>query len=256
MTKTRLLWLLPVALAPAACSDGTPVDLGHREAQLADYAASWDGYAEAYTFPAGSSDRVRITLDANGVGTLEVGEAPLDPIPTDPEVGLPTGTGVFHGGFRYPIHATAVEAGRIRFEIDPTERFAAWCAIQTPYANMVRDMSFYACTSIPAGKVYEEIEGCALYDTIMESGNIVTLINPMPVDCMRWGPCMHMICTCTASACAYVPNPYGDRVLVDGALNDDGTSLVGTLLMKEGYRNPGEESPNPELRVTIRLERH
>ena len=79
MTKIRLLWLLPLAFAPAACSDGNPVDLGHREAQLADYAASWNGYAEAYTFPEGSSDRVRITLDATGVGTIEVGDAPLDP---------------------------------------------------------------------------------------------------------------------------------------------------------------------------------
>ena len=89
MTKTRLLCLLPLALVPAACSDGNPVDLGHREAQLSDYAATWDGYAEAYTFREGSSDRVRITLDATGVGTLEVGDAPLDPVPTDPEVGLP-----------------------------------------------------------------------------------------------------------------------------------------------------------------------
>ena len=213
MTKTRLLWLLPLAFAPAACSDGNPVDLGHREAQLADYAASWNGYAEAYTFPEGTSDRVRITLDATGVGTIEVGDAPLDPAPTDPEVGLPGTPGRFHDGFRYPIHAATVEAGRIRFEIDPGERFAAWCAIQTPVANAMFDTG-YTCVSLPPDKAYTgdvTLGGCTLWD--IEPGDDpsdgVNIINPVPVSCARWSPCMNTVCACTASACALIQPSLG-----------------------------------------------
>ena len=51
MTRIKLRWLLPLVLAPVACSDGPPVDIGHGQALISDYAASWDGYAEAYTFP-------------------------------------------------------------------------------------------------------------------------------------------------------------------------------------------------------------
>jgi hypothetical protein len=250
MTKTRLLWLLPIAFAPAACSDGNPVDLGHREAQLSDYAASWDGYAEAYTFRDGSSDRVRITLDANGVGTLEVGEAQLDPVPIDPEVGLPGFPELFRDGFRYPIHAATVDAGRIRFELYPRERYAPWCAIQTPFANTLYEMSFYGCVSVPPGKGYENTSGCFLYDPVPgESPGVIVATNPMPVDCARWNPCLNGTCTCTASACAFIPSPYENKVLVDGALESDGTSLVGTLLLNDGYYPPDD------ARLTIRLER-
>jgi hypothetical protein len=250
MTRIRMLWLLPLALAPAACSDGNPVDLGHREAQLSDYAASWDGYAEAFTFREGSSDRVRITLDATGLGTLEVGDAPLDPVPTDPEVGLPGFPDFFHDGFRYPIHAATVNAGRIRFEIYPRERYAAWCAIQTPFANTLFEMSFYACVSIPPGKIYDTANGCHLYDMIPgPTPDTVQGINPMPVDCARWTPCMNGTCTCTESSCAFVPVPlYERKIQVDGALDDDGTGLVGTLLL-DGYSFPND------TRLTIRLER-
>ncbi|HEY4392953.1 MAG TPA: hypothetical protein VGP64_02775, partial [Polyangia bacterium] len=75
-----------------ACSGNTPVNIGNTSmigAQLSDYAASWDGFAETYTFSPDGSDRVRLTLDASGQGTLEIGDAALLPPPTDPNVGYP-----------------------------------------------------------------------------------------------------------------------------------------------------------------------
>ncbi len=257
MTRIRFVWLLPLALAPLACSDGSPVDLGNRQAQLSDYADSWDGYAEAFTFPEGSSDRVRVTLDASGNGTIEIGEAPLDPTPTDPNVGLPGVAGRFHDGFRYPIHAAVVEAGRIRVEVDPGERFAAWCAIQTPYP-FPESPGLFLCVDIPAGKAYTPrgftAPGeCAVWDATPApaGGNILT--NPTAVSCARYEPCIGQVCACTASACAYnpaQPRPDGYRVRVDGALDDNGASLVGTLAIHADWDNP-----NVATRVTVRLAR-
>src|SRR5450432_936374 len=85
-----LVALLCGAGFSAACSGGGAVNIGNTAvigSQLSDYAASWDGYAEAYTFMPDGSDRVRLTIDANGQGTLEVGNAALLPPPTDPNVG-------------------------------------------------------------------------------------------------------------------------------------------------------------------------
>src|SRR5262245_9474401 len=74
-------------LLSVACSGGDPTVTTSGN-QVSDYAATWDGYAEAFTFEDGS-DRVRLTIHANGEGTIEVGDsAPLPP-PTDPNVGYP-----------------------------------------------------------------------------------------------------------------------------------------------------------------------
>ena len=48
---SKILWLVPLAWAPGACSTNGPVDIGHDGAELSDYAASWDGYGEAVSFP-------------------------------------------------------------------------------------------------------------------------------------------------------------------------------------------------------------
>src|SRR5262245_45499583 len=128
MMKPRLLLLVPIAVV--ACSDGAPIDIGHDQPQLSDFAAHWDGYAEAYTFVEDSSDRVRLTLDANGVGTIQVGDDPLFPPSTDPDVGPAVAQGgPFRNGYLYPVHDVVVEGSRIRFGIDAGEIYADWCAI-------------------------------------------------------------------------------------------------------------------------------
>src|SRR4051812_34615530 len=93
--------LLLVALAsPFACSSATsrtseePIDIakGRIGERLEDYAAHWEGYAEANSFADGS-DKVRITLDASGDGTLEIGDSAPMPPATDPSVGYPPSSG-------------------------------------------------------------------------------------------------------------------------------------------------------------------
>ncbi len=146
MTTTRVLLLVPLALA--ACSDGEPVDIGQDGSGVSDFAGSWDGYAEAYTFNKYyRSDRVRVTLDANGEGTLEVGDAPLLPGPLDPvEAGYNRFQDAkdFIPGFRYPLEDVDVVVGRLRFGVDPWALYASWCTTQPSYENSASP-SGYAC---------------------------------------------------------------------------------------------------------------
>ena len=153
--KTTLLSLLP--LPAAACSDGRPVDIGHTEAQLSDYAAHSDGYAEAFTFGEGGSDRVRIVLDERGEGTLEVGNAALDPTPTDPEVGLPGQPGKSARGSRSNPRRHG-GSGRIRFEVDPGTRYAAWCAIQVPFASSLLPTGHSCVDHVPAAGIHPRLD--------------------------------------------------------------------------------------------------
>src|SRR4051812_42637128 len=118
-TISNIIALLTCTTALNACASNKPVDLGDDKtgttAQgLAAYEGAWDGYVEAYKFPSGS-DRVRITLDAEGQGTIEVGDAPAIPPFTDPNVGYPTTDPRFpdvvdsdlytrpHEGYGYPV---------------------------------------------------------------------------------------------------------------------------------------------------------
>ncbi len=150
VTTNALMVLLSGAAAGLGCSGGGSVDIGNTQAvgaQLSDYAASWDGYAQAYTFSPDGSDRVRLTIDASGHGNLQIGNAALLPTPTDPNVGFPTEAAaaillsgprspvsILNEGFLYPTYAAQVQADRVQVGIDPGDLEATWCALQTPVA--------------------------------------------------------------------------------------------------------------------------
>jgi hypothetical protein len=233
--RTTLLSLLP--LAAVACSDGHPVDLGHTGAQLSDFAAHWDGYAEAYTFPTSNSDRVRLNLDTSGVGTIEVGEGAPLPAPSA-EVGYPVDPySAFRDGFQYPVQGARIEAGRIRFGVNSGDVYDAWCALQTP-VPMTPQASSYGCLPNLGAMISNGGESCAQRD---EAGVEI------PVDCQKLMLCGFgsSVCTCTAMACT--GTEWGDPstllgydVLVDAALDADGQSLVGTMLYQS-------------QRITVRL---
>jgi hypothetical protein len=234
--------LLPLASAAAACSDGGNVDIGESTGgKLSDYAASWDGYAEAYTFPGTMSDRVRLTLDANGRGNLRFGDAPLLPPATDPNVGYPPGASiqgfVVHDGFEYPVYDTRVETSRLQLGAWPEDFYAGWCTLQTmTYA--IDGGGVYTCLPPSPGGTIEGGTGteCALLDA---SGT------PMAFDCLKLALCERPgLCACGAAGCAPTPAPTDVTLPVtfDGALDGGGTMLVGTLVL-------GND------RVTVRLQR-
>ena len=262
--RSRTMWALTLWCAMAGCANDNHVDIGHDVAQLSDYGASWDGYGEAASFPAAGSDRVRLVLDGNGHGTLQLGDAGLLPPPTqaaggyllDPlsKAGGPLGP-VFRDGFQYPVHDARVEAGRIRFGIDPLELYGAWCALVPPVVNELAP-SGYACGAEGGG--FNFPSGSSNTSTLADAMCVFqfattnpNMANSVPVDCGIYQLCVGGgVCTCTASACgSHVTESIGGsldqyEVLVDAAIDAEGTSLVGTLAVRDG------ESYN---RITLRM---
>lgn len=251
-TIKQCIAIVPLALALAACSSGEgKVDLGDdatgSTAQgLAAYEGSWDGYAEAREFD-GGSDRVRITLDAEGQGTIQFGDAPTMPAFTDPDVGYPTDWQfdsahytdrahmLAHEGFGYPVHDAVVSSGRLSFGFWGTDLAKDWCEAHEPLPDYSQPVG-YTCT--PAG--YGENDG------VCYSG--ITPETQAEVECGLMRTCLNA-CECDANSCTS-ERREGEKMQLDGALTADGDSLVGTLLLV-----PANEGYSATERVTVRLSR-
>jgi hypothetical protein len=244
MMQTKLILIAAGALASLACSGGDPVNMGENNPVksgelLSDYAATWDGYVEGYQFQSGS-DRVRLTLDENGDGVLEVGDVPLLPAPSDPDIGYasagedPNWIAPFwiHEGFRYSVSGATVEDSRMRLAVQNDEVFAAWCELQTSLPGS--EPGSYGC--IPAGNYGKSDDECS-YAT--PEGT------QMSIDCGKVVLCTQ-VCACDAVGCTA---PGRDETLLDGSLVHAGDALVGTLVIKSLVDGLDIE------RLTVRLER-
>lgn len=240
-----LFALFGCAAAPA-CSGGS-VNIGNTNAvgsRLSDYAASWDGYAEAAGFLPSGSDRVRLTLDQAGHGTLQVGDGPMVAPPTDPSVGYPPGISADDAlglveGFQYPVYAAQIQASRIQLGINPTDLFAQWCAIQTSYPWAAGDAgTTYTCVQNYSATVTGSVDaGNLACQYVTFDGSSVG-----PVDCGKETLCVlerGRVCSCAATGCTnaqVVPgtpaNEYATEL--DVALDGPGRSLTGTLLVGQG----------------------
>jgi hypothetical protein len=244
MVSNKVSWLVPLVAGLCACSGGDPVDIGDDKVirtgeKLSDYAASWEGYGEAFQFDSGS-DSIRIVLDENGEGTLNVGDAPALPPPTDPDVGYPPGgvgapeigypapPGGLFSGFSYTVRGAVVEDRRIRLGVNPQETFKEWCEMQTPILddyNSTPEEQIYAC--VPNWGFSSGSEGCSQPNP--DTGEDV------PVDCGKLALCdLAGVCYCTAEGCsirdieAGTP-PQDYPVTLDAALQAEGEELEGTL---------------------------
>lgn len=233
---SRYWSLLTITLA-LGCSS-SPENLGDGEldvdkSQLGSYAATWDGYIEAYSFQSGT-DRVHVTLDANGHGSFQVGDGPLLPPPTDPSVGYPQAlrdatdvgglgdhTSGIYDGIAYPVENTRIESERLRFTFEPHSAFTEWCELQTSTLDPGATPAFYSCA--PSGWGYK---GASC--TVSVPGNFEE-----PFDCGKLNIC-NFGCSCDATSCTS-RTPY-DALELDAALDDSGHNLVGTLLTAEGAR--------------------
>jgi hypothetical protein len=229
----------------AGCSSGGTANIGDGElsvdkTKLDSYAAAWDGYVEAYTFPSGT-DRVRVTLDEDGSGWLKIGDGDELAPPTDPDVGWPEGVydakaERFPGsdlmeGVRYPITGAVVEEERVRLSIDPYDVFEAWCELQTSYLRTNQYPKGYGCTQ-EGGYGYGN-GVCSVGET--EEGE------PSIVDCGKAILCASAVCACDQAGCTAGDGPSAP---FDAALSDDGQSLTGSIVL-----------PNVEGARIVRLER-
>jgi len=241
---------IPIVLALAACgNEDSKVSLGDDKGTvaqgLAAYEGAWDGYAEAREFP-GGSDRVRITLDDEGNGTIQFGDiASIAPF-GDPTIGYPTewdyedpnyplyGHSAVQSGFGYPILDAAVSSGRLTFEFWPTDLVKDWCEAQTPLLD----------DSTPARW------GCSPTGFNATVGPACNEGNPS-YDCGQIFTCM-MACDCDASGCTSVRQAT-NRLQLDGAITDDGDTLEATVILPladHDFLGSGETE-----RVTVRLTR-
>jgi len=281
---SRNAFLLGAALSTgwACASANAPVDIGdgRKGERLEDYAAHWEGYAEAYNFADGS-DKVKLTLDASGNGTLQIGDSAPLPVATDPSVAYPasfTGTGALDEytklfpGFAYAIDTATVESARIRFTLNPWQVAHDWCSLQTAY-----DTQAVAGGSGGAGGAGGVNRGGAGGDGAVPPGYLVgpdsggyglgryrCLPNfersisdvcsysvngtPASVDCEKAELCLSGVCSCDTQGCDYYQPPsgaYATRAKLDAALDEAGNSLVGTLKISNAA----------QVAVTVRLHR-
>jgi hypothetical protein len=249
--------LVGTLLVVGACSTQDSVDIGHSGASLVDFAAHWDGYAEAFQFDHTTSDRVRITLDAGGEGTFQVGDLPPYPPPTDFSKGYPatdretfeTGFGSGHArirpGFQYPIHDGRIQDGRLRFSVDVSDPFDAWCKGQTPILftdpASTPPLDQYFCVSKAATiSPGPPPENCVQSDGQAES----------PLDCLKYRLCVDPgICACTAGGCAAA---HRQMLLdeLDASLDTPRTSMTGTFVLNDDTSDTGVPP-----RLTVKLTR-
>jgi hypothetical protein len=248
------------ALIALGCSEA-PVDIGDEATQktgesLSDYAGSWSGYAEAFTFEAaGDSDQVRLLIDEQGNGSLQVGEGAASVPALDVDV-PPTGPWSTFGdhfavntlvaGYRYTLNDVRVEDRRLRFTVDPLELIRPWCQAQVP-------MNIHASGLVYSPPVchlnaYMDFEWSTCMD--LDSNG-----NPFPLNCGTLNLCF-TYCVCTETSCdaslvgTVGVQPKGgpeDVYEADLALDEDGTRIVGTLLVKEDL----EQTRPVQLRLKL-----
>jgi hypothetical protein len=256
-TLKSITMLLGLVAPAIGCSDGANVNIGETQSvggKLSDYAATWDGYAEAYTFQPSGSDKVHLVLDAQGNGTVRVGTDALLPAATDPNVGYPVGAITtkpdlndgLQGGVLYPVYAARVEANRIQIGLKPNDIYASWCALQTSYhvligngaqldaaGNPIPDgplVPQYIDTCIPGSGGGESNGQCAVHINAQDGSS-----TDQPIDCGKYYLCLLQVCACNDGSCTAAPavasdaGPASYPTELDGALDATGKNLTGTL---------------------------
>jgi hypothetical protein len=224
----------------SACADQGALDVGSETAPLgqalSDYAAHWDGYAEAFAFSGDGTDRVRLTLDETGAGVLRVGQETLFPPATDPtgfypptfdSPDAPFSTEFFtaslmglRSGFEFAVSQASVSDRRLKFQVALGQIMDSWCMLQAP----------------------EPVPGFQCGGGGGFSAGSTTCFAPdgqTPVDCNVASQCAS--CVCDAQSCR-AASPDRNQVEVDAALDEAGDTLEGTLL-------------TDQKRVTIRMTR-
>lgn len=229
------LWLCTSLLG---CASSERVNIGDTAvlgARLSDYAGQWSGYAEAYTWNDGT-DSVRVALDGNGQGVLEVGDAIQLPAP-DPNQNFPGGEGddvkrtplPVVSGFSFPIYDATVETQRIRLRARGSDVYQEWCELQTPQA-ITGEQGTYNCIGTRAFIQGDTASDGSLFCSYGQART--------PIDCGKLA-CAYL-CDCSQTTCQAADQTKNLRL--DGALAHDGNELVGTLVVDSD-------------RITVRLTR-
>ncbi len=257
-------------IAATGCRDeplsvGTGV-IGVDKSQLRSYAAAWTGYIEVQTFTSGS-DHVELALDEAGSGTITFGAGDAPALPTDPENPfgatslddmIPESIGSFRliEGFGFSLTHAVVEQERIRLRLDMLEHLDTMCRIQPVFEVPDANEESYSCIpfkyntgSEPPSRSLDAV--CEV--SFREPPDYLDNVPHHEIPCRKFHTCDS--CTCDEDGCRYWA-PL--EVMFDGALDDGGTELTGTLIRQAG--DPGIEPSAAALHtlgrgVTVRLTR-
>ena len=189
---------------------------------------------------------MRLTLQADGTGTLVIGEdAPLPPVPTDPDVGPGFTSGrsvrrVVFEGFPYSVHASSVEDRRLRLGAELREPYRPWCELQPSY-RVLPDSGHYQC--VPNGSTHFSGNGDQCSHKPGGDGEWI------PIDCEKLSLCSGaMTCTCDAAGCTVPSSEILDdqSLRLDAALFEEGDELIGTLVVTDFDQEVGR----PTVRFT------
>jgi hypothetical protein len=195
---------------------------------LSSYTATWAGYAEAFQFASGS-DRVAILIDTDGTGHMKFGDGTPPPAPTaadDPLPGVDASGAAFKQafteGFSYSVSGAKVEEERIRVSARSAETYDTACELQTSYQDAQNPGRFACLPNVGA----KQIDGhCFLADEAQT-----------PVSCGQLLLCIGLGgCACDANGCTGASDL---DIAFDGALDEEGTHLVGTLRIPWGSGDP------------------
>lgn len=237
------------ALALNACSNDA-VDIGDPETSvvksgLAAYSGTWDGYIEAAQWD-DNTDRVRLTVNEDGTGTMRLGESELVAPSADPKADYPTDwLPVIQGGgptpvsgFEYSLKNVAVETDRLRLAVSSKKMFNDYCALQSPdYVWTVGELSLNSCA--PTLWAFE----C--------SEQTCTATNPDTQAAVVFDTFQYVMCNgpcgCDATSC----NHDSEVLTLDAALEENQNRLVGTFIVPSNSRI----TPPETTTVTVRLVR-
>jgi hypothetical protein len=244
--RSKTSWTTALlAIASMGCGSG-PINLGDDRddrddrddldpasigASLSDYEGTWTGYAELAEWADGTGD-IRIQLDAQGNGVLEVGHsAPLAPpvvddgYPRDFEFAATAGMVVeLLPGFSYPISGAVVESKRLRMQLSSSELYREYCALQTPMpvpgnpgAFNCRGITSYSSSGDPNDPCFLHGPGDEVIGTIDDCD---------PLMCFS-------ACECNESECLPYLFNGPTNTQIDAELKEDGEELVGSLALPE-----------------------
>jgi hypothetical protein len=249
--NARLTGVIASLTVFAACAGDDSVDLGNgpierATIELVEFSGSWDGYAEGYRFRDGS-DRVRLMIDANGNGVLEVGDSAPRPVPAANSGYDPATTSLedVNPGFSYPITGANVANNRLQAGSDHLRFFEDYCEQLAPVATS----GGFACR--PDESYVTNGDGTC---TLVASGS--------PVSCELLY--CDSTCACDAQSCRVKTreeavgrastSPDGKSIHLDAALEDSGQKLVGTLVL-EGFAATTAQRPDA-TRIAVRMTRN
>ena len=122
-------------------------------------------------------------------------------------------------GFEHTVLSGTMSSARLRFGLDLSEVWKAWCELQTPVAD-TNNPGQYNC--LPNGGTgFTEEEGCVIPDGAM---------NHVPVDCCKMSLCLSgwggSTCACTEDGCTM---PF-DGPAVQFDLKIEGDSADGSVV--------------------------